>query len=101
MKVSEDSNDFLISDPIVIKKEDITGVESTAADGKVTILSNPVKDALVIMGLHNAETIDVRLFDNTGRLVMQGSQSRMDISSLSPGLYILQVNGKILKVIKD
>lgn len=101
VKVSEDSNDFLISDPIVIKKEDITGVESTAADGKVTILSNPVKDALVIMGLHNAETIDVRLFDNTGRLVMQGSQSRMDISSLSPGLYILQVNGKILKVIKD
>ena len=79
--------------------EPSVGVEEEMAVPELKVFPNPVRDVLYIYG---SQPIDqLRLFDLTGRLVMEkkalGSETFIDTGSLGSGIFILQmVSGKNL-----
>ncbi|KAB5344979.1 T9SS type A sorting domain-containing protein [Bacteroides salyersiae] len=91
------TNDVLISDDFVLSKP--TGVSGQENKNLISVYPNPVLDVITIAGVEDG-SIDAKLFDNMGRLLLCSSQAKMDLSSLSAGIYFLHVNGEIIKVIK-
>jgi hypothetical protein len=86
------------------KAEDITSVQTIVADN-YRIFPNPVDDILNISCLDNT-ILRVEIFDNLGRQVYsQPYKDKINISSLSKGLYLLKVYDtneqiSIFKIIK-
>ncbi|HRI22274.1 MAG TPA: T9SS type A sorting domain-containing protein, partial [Panacibacter sp.] len=65
-------------------------------NGAVTVYPNPVKDYLnITVNTENTVTSTVRLFDVTGRQLMQQNfnlTTLLNAGKLTPGIYIVQVN---------
>lgn len=69
----------------------ISGIEAYQAE-KIRLYPNPVSSELKISGM--SSPFSIRLFDLTGRQKFQienTTQNRIDLSSLNPGIYILQI----------
>ncbi|MDR0799398.1 MAG: GDSL-type esterase/lipase family protein [Dysgonamonadaceae bacterium] len=62
------------------------------------VIPNPVTNYITVAGVSGS--ISCKLYDTAGHLLVQTNQSTFDVSHLSKGLYLLQVNGNTLKVIK-
>ena len=73
----------------------ITSSESDSDVGRVDIYPNPT-EGLVKWG-HIAE---FRLYTSKGLLVTEGINSSVDVSSLEKGVYIIEVDGKRVRVLK-
>jgi hypothetical protein len=60
------------------------------------IFPNPTQNVLSVTGLDAAENHAFQIFDVAGRPVfmgkLQGTQSSIDVSSLSAGIYVLHIN---------
>ena len=84
-----------ITEHLITKTEILT--KSTV---ELTIQPNPASDH-VIMECHDAaEGQQIYIFDSTGRLRQYGiftaGQSSIDVSDLSPGIYFVRIDSKIL-----
>lgn len=70
---------------------------------KITIFPNPTSDYLNINGI--TEDANVKIFNITGQLVMKDSikstNSRINVSKLSSGIYFLNINNNAIKFIKE
>ncbi len=72
-----------------------TGVTQSAFnidEENVKIYPNPVLNTLNIAG--NIESVDLKVFDLTGRLILQNrnsSEKSIDVSLLKPGIYLLEI----------
>lgn len=68
---------------------------------EVSVLQDPVTSALTIMGCKGQT---YRIFDVTGSLkksaILSDSDSKVDVSALAPGIYVLQVGKSTIKFIK-
>jgi hypothetical protein len=64
---------------------------------EISLYPNPVSDFVTVFG---AENVQVQVFDNAGRLLMQTRERTVDLSSYSQGVYFFKVNGEIVKVLK-
>ncbi len=82
------------------------GVEENSKD-LFAIYPNPVKEVLNIVGLYQSGSVNFKLFSIDGKQIKAGSidNSQLNLSDLSRGLYLLQLesDGKIVteKIIKE
>ncbi|MFZ9029528.1 MAG: T9SS type A sorting domain-containing protein [Crocinitomicaceae bacterium] len=70
---------------------------------KITVYPNPVKEALTIsFGTLNSSS-DFRITNLMGKVVLSSKviQNTVDVSSLSSGVYLLEVDGSVLRFVKE
>lgn len=79
--------------------------ETTGTDESLTsdlqLLPNPFRDSFIIRNLQGQGS--ARIYTLDGRLVktfMASEGQRVDISTLSQGMYLLHINGQTLKMMK-
>ncbi|MGB3617302.1 MAG: T9SS type A sorting domain-containing protein, partial [Catalinimonas sp.] len=96
------SNVFAVggSSSRVVQSGTATAGASAAA---VRIYPNPAEAWVEVVGSGGA--LDLRLHDVSGRQLLDerraGSRTRLDVSHLHPGLYVLTVNGHRHKLVKQ
>ena len=74
------------------------GVADTQVDG-FNLWPNPAGNTLYLEDM-DGET--VRVYDYTGRLVLQETyQGQLDVSGLAPGLYVIAVKGRSMRFVKE
>ena len=82
---------------------DVVGIENPKVASPVFIFPNPVKTNLTVTGAEKG--VKINLFDLNGKLlqsaIAQDSSTDINVSSLPPGLYLLQVGERVLKFIKQ
>ncbi len=77
----------------------VTGIEDIAINFTVSTYPNPITDYLTLQidvnEDHNIELMSYFLYDNYGKLLrnerITGSQTSIDMSNLSPGIYFVKV----------
>jgi hypothetical protein len=88
---------------------DICNGTAGTEEAGFSVMPNPVKDELKVT-LGNGETISmIRLYDMTGRLLLEEessgkSQLVVPVSSFAPGVYLLEVSGKTqhtIRIVKE
>ena len=81
----------------------ITGIKNQKIESSIFVFPNPVKTYLTIEGVNEGAKID--LLDLNGTLLQsiltQDNSTNIDVSSLSQGMYLLQVEGQVVKFIKQ
>jgi hypothetical protein len=84
--------------------------ENNLGHSSLWVYPNPFRDAITINLDHNTKLMDIKVYDITGRVMLQSSMQNtytktLDLSSLSEGIYLLELNdGKsrmIKKVVKS
>lgn len=68
-----------------------------ATVGTLRFYPNPSTDFITIDGLQHAT--HVRIYTRSGLLVLSTMDSQIDVSSLVPGVYVLQVGEQCFKII--
>ncbi|MDR2836049.1 MAG: T9SS type A sorting domain-containing protein, partial [Bacteroidales bacterium] len=63
----------------------------------ILVYPNPAKDEMNISGIENPQ---VTISDLSGRIILTTNSSKINISNLSEGMYILQIENKMIKFIK-
>lgn len=80
-----------------------TEVKTSLMAGKLQVYPNPARDILYIE--NNDAAVEYRLINITGATQFNGSlkkgRNTLDISELSPGLYILQAGTEVIKLLKE
>jgi len=76
----------------------ITDNEKANDNSSIKIFPNPVIDKISISG---AELLNKKLYDNTGRLLKETNEEIISIAEFSSGIYILVVDSKSYKIIKE
>ncbi|MEA4935330.1 MAG: leucine-rich repeat domain-containing protein [Paludibacter sp.] len=80
-----------------------TSIATKPVSKAISIFPNPVKDALFIDNLIS-DNLQFSIIDLAGKQIVNGKLSNsnsIDVSSLSKGVYFLNVSGQSLKVIKN
>ncbi len=90
---------------VVKKAENPNFVKEKKAENKILIYPNPVDNILSIESFHE-EINTLELFDLLGDKVKFksegfGNKMMVDLSALNTGIYIINVNGKNLKFVKN
>jgi uncharacterized delta-60 repeat protein len=83
----DNSSVFLIS---LYSSAVLSTAEFTNAD-TIALWPNPAKEILTINSLSNDVISMVKIYDLQGKLVMESSDRRTNVSTLSSGLYIIKV----------
>ena len=79
-----------------------TGIAGVEAQGRLRLLRNPVADVLEVTG-HDGSIASVSVTALSGAVVLRTQDwtgEPIDVASLAPGLYILNINKQQLKFIK-
>ena len=86
---------------VAIDLENATSIPAVSADATATIQAypNPVVNTLYIKVENNAH-IKAQLYNLQGQLLLQTNESTIDFATYPAGIYILDVNGERVKVIK-
>jgi hypothetical protein len=74
--------------------------ENNLLNNSINLYPNPVSDILHIE-TKNLNEIEVKIFSIQGELLIHTKGCNIDISSLSNGIYIANVNGVCRKVVKQ
>ena len=80
----------------------ISGIEDLTIDSSLRLKENPVGSTLELMGYADGPAT-LRIFDMSGKICASFSNwdgAAVDVSSLSPGMYILSLNRSIIKFMK-
>ena len=93
--VSTNYGDYGINNPTYFCLDDVTytttgAINNEIADSDFSIYPNPTTDYIQI----NAEIKNVEIYDLTGRIVKISNQSRIDVSDLTSGTYILRAKSE-------
>lgn len=64
----------------------------------ITVYPNPVEKVLYVNGL--AEDSDIKVISLTGEVIKQVKAQEVDVENLPKGVYILNVNDRMVKFIK-
>lgn len=94
-------NQILHKNSTVTKDTSILAVESLDKDG-VKVFPNPVKSQLSISGLTKDENFEIYSLD--GKLVKTGifsSKQNINVNSLAKGVYLIKIDGKSIKFVKE
>ena len=67
-------------------------------DGKIRIFPNPVQETLFV---ENSSETAYRIYDLDGRCLISGDGNMINVSPLTKGTYLLQINNNTLKFIKQ
>lgn len=79
--------------------------ELNNGDNLINIYPNPASETITISLPENASTTDCILVDNAGkevkRFTISGGENQVDISELESGIYFIQIDSQIRKLIKN
>jgi len=80
-----------------------SGIENQKPATPIFIFPNPVKTNLTVAGVN--KNVKINLIDLSGKLLQsilaRDNSTDIDVSSLSPGLYLLQVGEQVIKFVKQ
>ena len=80
------------------------GIPTISSQSNIQLFPNPASETLTISLPENALTTDCILFDNLGkemkRFSVSGGENLMDVSGLENGIYFIQIDSEICKLIK-
>jgi hypothetical protein len=65
----------------------------------VSVYPNPCTDQIQISGL--ASTTSYALTDAAGTTILQGTEPTLSMTNFAPGIYFLNVNGSLTKIVKQ
>ena len=92
-----------VTDVVNIRFAEALGIKMLKADSSVYVFPNPVKSILTVAGAHKDAIIN--LYSLAGTLLKsipaQETAINIDVTSLSPGIYLLRVEDKTVKFIKQ
>jgi hypothetical protein len=74
-----------------------SAIHAPTAENAIRIYPNPVRD---ILHIANAPGLEKRLYNLTGKLVAVTQDDEIDLSGYPGGIYLLHVDGRIVKVVK-
>ena len=93
-------NQYLVDYARVYQLESSLAVNKATKDPNIKIYPNPVKDILYLE--HQYTNHNFKLYGVSGKLLITGSGSQIDVSTLKKGVYLLKVeNLKTIKFIKE
>ena len=75
-----------------------TGISAIWDSNSIKVYPNPTHDVLYI---DKDEVSQYRIYNLDGQCIMNGEGNQISVSSLSAGTYLLQINTKIIKFIKQ
>ena len=82
----------------------ILGLYTIDLESNIQLFPNPASETLTISLPENASTTECILFDNAGkemkRFRVSGGENLVDISGLENGIYLIQIDSEIYKLIK-
>jgi PKD repeat protein len=94
LEVSNNAGDNTLNRESYITVTGVTAVDNTDTN-PVIVYPNPVGDILYITG---SEKYSIRIFNQAGQSLMtEKNSSEIDVSSLSPGLYIMEIESESAK----
>ena len=80
------------------------GLQDNEKPNQIKLFPNPASETLTISLPENASTTECILFDNAGkemkRFRVSGGENLVDISGLENGIYLIQIDSEICKLIK-
>ena len=85
----------------------LVGIDENLANSKnnIELFPNPASETLTISLPENASTTDCILVDNLGkevkRFMVTGGENLVDVSALENGIYFIQMDTEIYKLIKN
>lgn len=85
------------------------GIDDISGDSKLVVFPNPAHDKLYIKNLKGSATVEVEVWDVSGRKVsvqeLGAVKNSVDISTLSNGMYLLKIREKgrleLLRFVKE
>lgn len=88
---------------IVFGESKIPLAASEVSDNPLRVYPNPTADHLIVSGLEDGATL--RVYTRDGKLLetatAQGNTATLQVSHLSQGTYLLQINTTVVKFIKQ
>lgn len=106
VKTSSTANNVLIPTSIIRKitftSTSLATQETGQKKSQIRLYPNPASDFIKVSSVRK-EKMNVRIYSSTGSLVINGifqPDQEINISSLTPGFYLVQVNETTLKMIK-
>lgn len=93
LKVLETSAQGCVSDTVVMQVavELPSGLDKTAGELRVNLFPNPASSFVSVRLPEGAGTLSVRVYDLTGRKVLESDQAEISVSGLTKGVYLLLV----------
>lgn len=82
---------------LIFEEKDNVENYNSEEDG-IVVYPNPVSSVLYVEGI--SDTPNVFVYDVNGEEVLKTKDSKVDVSSLKSGLYMVKVAGKYVKFIK-
>lgn len=78
---------------VLLKNSNVLSTESSTElyTSQITIYPNPSSDFISISLPNNLEAKSVRVFDNSGKHLLTGTNNTIDISNLASGIYIVKI----------
>jgi hypothetical protein len=83
-----------------IKPNELGVKENTLLTNPIKLYPNPVSDILHIETENDNVIPEVKIYSIQGILLRHTKESRIDVSSLSNGVYIVEINGIARKIVK-
>jgi len=88
---------------VLVPQKPGSGFENPKVESSIFVFPNPVKEYLTVSGVEKGETIN--LYDLSGGLLQtipaQENSTKIDVSSLQQGVYVLQIGKQQVKFIKQ
>ena len=85
---------------VAVNTENLSSITAPSANvANITAYPNPVVNTLYIKTEDNA-AINAALYNLQGQLLLQTNETEIDFSAYPTGVYILNVNGEQIKVVK-
>jgi len=82
--------------------EDATGIQTPKPESSISVFPNPVQETLTVNGVKKDAVINV--YSMSGALLKtvtaQDNSTKVDVSSLQQGIYLLQIDKQVVKFIK-
>ena len=75
-----------------------TTIRNGTNDVSIQIVPNPVNNYLRIKGIDDDTSIQI--FDMQGKLLLKNSGRMTDVSSLAPGIYLVQFGDTVSRFVK-
>ena len=86
---------------VVVEHDGATSID--AVENQLRVFADPALQQLVVEGLPVGQTL--RVYDTAGRLLSstpsQPEQTRVDVSALQGGTYLLQFGAQVVKFVKQ
>lgn len=74
-------------------------VKETSSATNIMVYPNPVKDKIIVSGAGSDPKVSI--YDVNGVQILKIESSEIEVSSFQPGIYLLNVNGQVIRFIKN